>query len=666
MRSLLVLVLFHLGIALLAGTCQMSTQSSKGVPAQRAHEKTVKVVAHPVPPDCASLDLRFPDGSVIDLTGIWSGNDQGLYYMRQIGNCLWWVGLNRDPGLRFGLAFSNVFKGRISSGFDIVGDWADVPRGEPLGSGTLSLHILALESGGRNSIDITKQNESGDRFGGSHWIPSREILPYSGGCNRADLDCVFDSVKKNGGNSLFYDLKPYKDNVVVYGTIGPPPENSYTPTNNVNLCSFFSVSDTTDADVNFDLAFDYLTHTAGSNYSNTDGWIRPKQEIDAKLNYQVDVEHKFFPSLHSELIMFGRPTNPDACDLVDLPLLPGWMETGANSVLVNGRPINGQLTPLAAAPTIIGRPMANTELRVTGALVLDCGHSPWWPFQRNPCDEEEADVKNVEIHPVYAIDSIQDWHLPRPSANLTGAWGGSDAGTYYVRQVDNAVWWLALSSDEGLTLVNVFRGTIQGNILSGDWVDVPLGRYLNSGKVTVHGEFCRDGGCDANGPLTQANALETVSTSNAIFGGFTWEKLYDTPAPQRSVTVTFLSLRFSDTNTPDRQARVRVSFNVNNQIIGFPAVAGTRDVPLNSPITLPNNLVFALFPTIYDRMRLSVHAQDQNKDPCIAGPHMPCPPMPRFTTSYDAANNFGNGTHTETSSNDEGETFQVTYRIDVR
>src|SRR5207253_7483519 len=172
---------------------------SQKTPAPAGPEKVARAVAHPPPPDCTPLDLRFPDGSVIDLTGIWSGNDQGLYYMRQMGNCLWWAGLNRDPGLRFGLVFSNVFRGRISSGFTVVGDWADIPRGTALGSGTLTLFVTTWNSGGRNFIDIRKQNESGSRFGGSYWTRSREVLPYSGGCNRVDMDWEFDGVKKNGG-----------------------------------------------------------------------------------------------------------------------------------------------------------------------------------------------------------------------------------------------------------------------------------------------------------------------------------------------------------------------------------------------------------------------------------------------------------------------------------
>jgi hypothetical protein len=68
-----------------------------------------------------------------DLTGTWRADDEAIYYLRQVGNTLWWAGMSPDPHLganafHRGLRFTNVFQGRISG--DLVsGDWADVPRG---------------------------------------------------------------------------------------------------------------------------------------------------------------------------------------------------------------------------------------------------------------------------------------------------------------------------------------------------------------------------------------------------------------------------------------------------------------------------------------------------------------------------------------------------------
>jgi len=80
--------------------------------------------------------------------------------------------------------------------------------------------------------------------------------------------------------------------------------------------------------------------------------------------------------------------------------------------------------------------------------------------------DDGADTQNQEIHPMYALDFVQNFQLPRPFAQLTGVWSGDDAGTYYVRQIGNTVWWLGVSVDEGRTFANVFRGTLQNGQIS--------------------------------------------------------------------------------------------------------------------------------------------------------------------------------------------------------
>ena len=40
---------------------------------------------------CATDD---PD-DVGELTGAWAGNDDGVYYIRQVGDCVWWFGTDR-------------------------------------------------------------------------------------------------------------------------------------------------------------------------------------------------------------------------------------------------------------------------------------------------------------------------------------------------------------------------------------------------------------------------------------------------------------------------------------------------------------------------------------------------------------------------------------------
>src|SRR5262249_9749972 len=150
----------------------------------------------------------------------------------------------------------------------------------------------------------------------------------------------------------------------------------------------------------------------------TEGWYyeRGSDQVKNKLHAMVtqvnEISHAAH-EVHPEIIMYGRPAGGG------LPLLPGWMENGANCALWNGFPINGAVSKGPdGAVTIGGASLPiNRQVRVTGVINLDCGHGIG-----SPCYDDDADLNNVEIHPVYSIDVVQDWSRPRPNANLTGVW----------------------------------------------------------------------------------------------------------------------------------------------------------------------------------------------------------------------------------------------------
>lgn len=96
-----------------------------------------------------------PSGS-FDLSGKWYGDDGGIYYIRQIGNRIWWFGENHPNAP----SWSNVAYGE-AHGAEIRLQWADVPKGYIMNSGTLVLEIL---SNGR----IAARHKTGG-FGGSVW-----------------------------------------------------------------------------------------------------------------------------------------------------------------------------------------------------------------------------------------------------------------------------------------------------------------------------------------------------------------------------------------------------------------------------------------------------------------------------------------------------------------
>ena len=73
-----------------------------------------------------------------DLTGIWDADDGGIYYLRQIGNELFWYGEN-DP---LNPLWSNVAHGRIFGSLLIL-NWADVTKGVNRNDGLLILRAVS-------------------------------------------------------------------------------------------------------------------------------------------------------------------------------------------------------------------------------------------------------------------------------------------------------------------------------------------------------------------------------------------------------------------------------------------------------------------------------------------------------------------------------------------
>ena len=102
-----------------------------------------------------------------DLTGRWTCDDGGTYFIRQVGDEVWWTGKSGEPKDKK-KAFANVFHGTIR-GNQIVGSWADDPAGEARGAGTLTLEI----TGDGKNVEIKKKKETGG-FGGEVWTPHRK------------------------------------------------------------------------------------------------------------------------------------------------------------------------------------------------------------------------------------------------------------------------------------------------------------------------------------------------------------------------------------------------------------------------------------------------------------------------------------------------------------
>jgi hypothetical protein len=121
---------------------------------------------------CNPDPIKFTQAAAKDLTGHYAGDDGGIYYVRQLDSVIWWNGMsNRDgPAAGLGIEWNNVGRGELGKDLIITSDWADVPRGEILGGGTVTFKVGA---DGAGNLQITKVSETGSGRGDTVWTPCK-------------------------------------------------------------------------------------------------------------------------------------------------------------------------------------------------------------------------------------------------------------------------------------------------------------------------------------------------------------------------------------------------------------------------------------------------------------------------------------------------------------
>jgi hypothetical protein len=607
-----------------------------------------------------------------DLSGTYESDDGAIYYLQQSGNTLWWAGMSMDTELPWdsqwhrGLNFTTIFKGTIAADNTITGDWSDVTRGERLKNGTLTLQIGSSFGG---AVQLTRVAQTGG-VTATTWIQIDPLDDTKVNGTTRDIFSRFDAVRKNDDTTLLNpNLKPYRDATVFYARVinshldylngnsveSEIPHVNYGPEFDPSIPSFRNFADhNDDGDGDFDTRLKVDLNKLEPNFYGL-GWENHAQAPDIlrwKLtNATLQQKLNFLASegySGAETIMFGRP--PDCSGVTIIPffsviaqctavhsdgaaaLLPGWADLLSNSVLINGRPMNGlfegnncgdtirwtQPCPYLAGETLdqlrqnylvaaagirlknllesaFGSGVINaddttdeglgTYLRVTGALILDCGHGLTHDCFDDPSDQGDVSGhSNQEIHPVYSIDVINKPFRPEDSGmsarqNLTGTWGGSDGSTYYLRQIGNTVWMLGLLRDrqpnqqstsydligapqiaEATLLVGspncqsvrcwmfgtVFTGTIAQHAdgtatLAGDWAGVPQSASPGStgGQVTFT--------VDPNHKVMNPTVLQGLFP-------VTLEKMYepeDTTSPVSSLTLGTPEFPVPSTSSPE-------------------------------------------------------------------------------------------------------------------
>ena len=144
-----------------------SRPQARPLPARPAHAKPSPSIAEAAP--CVKRALKF-DPKTLDLTGAWGGDDDGIYYIRQIGKVIWWSGMSgaAGPADQLGRDWNNVATGTIKDDLTIPVTWADVPRGQAEGVGTM---VWEVQDDGYGNARLVKQSATGSGFGGTEFIP---------------------------------------------------------------------------------------------------------------------------------------------------------------------------------------------------------------------------------------------------------------------------------------------------------------------------------------------------------------------------------------------------------------------------------------------------------------------------------------------------------------
>jgi hypothetical protein len=528
--------------------------------------------------------------AAVDLTGYWLADDGCQYYISQAADKGWWAGLDNQGTLQDGLQVSTVFFGQIplilhppGTGIEdtIEGEWFDVPRASAMSSGQLSLRI----SLGTGEPVLFRTFASG-RFRATQWhrsprqVGSSELSWFDKPIHDADAEELFQLAIKNSGNPLLGDLKPFRPVVVAYGwTRSDDPDKGFRSPYvsqreewGKGLSNFFDGNDDADRDANFDLSVDmsaWNAHLARSDLAWTLG--RDPRVIDNKLKWDREHEGQGESRIHCEMTMFGVTSAGSG----NKRIYPGWADSGGNSILVNGRPVNGnigigfpvehiELDPadnkLVYVPDPYERFLTSigglrlgpdgTYIRVTGVLALDCGHAQFWPPEGSPCydehpeSEQDSSAQNQEIHPVLAVDII----TATPTANLSGVWGAENGDTIYLHQVDQKVMGLRMPPLGGMNGITVLQGLRVGNDIRGAWRR--LSPPIQSGELL----------------LVFGGTIISTTTPNEG----NWRKLYDAVDQTPAIKITEVAFPQCD---PRRPAEGReggsISFTVNTS--NFPS-----------------------------------------------------------------------------------------------
>jgi hypothetical protein len=119
---------------------------------------------------CQIRTVPWDGSSALDLTGVWSVDGHGMYYLTQIGKAIWWIGLSGldEPAIDAGQDWANAFEGTMT-GIKVSGTYVDVPKGGSGLSGPVKLEIRRTPTGTATLVRTNPDSET--QFGGMVFTP---------------------------------------------------------------------------------------------------------------------------------------------------------------------------------------------------------------------------------------------------------------------------------------------------------------------------------------------------------------------------------------------------------------------------------------------------------------------------------------------------------------
>jgi hypothetical protein len=119
------------------------------------------------------------------LTGVWQDDNGGCYKIRQTDNRIYW-GMDASPRA------VNVFTGYLA-GNTITGTWIDIPGGNTMGSGTLSLRV-------ESNVRMVKIDQTGN-YGANIWTRVDRC---------GSSDCQSPVMRSSPGNNDILNINSYR------------------------------------------------------------------------------------------------------------------------------------------------------------------------------------------------------------------------------------------------------------------------------------------------------------------------------------------------------------------------------------------------------------------------------------------------------------------------